>query len=406
MRIAVLGAGNVGVGTCLELASAGHSVDLYDENARPVSRASFHNEGKIHLGLLYANDPSFRTASLMLEGALRFAPLLDRWVGFDADELLVSTPFHYAVHRGSQLSVDELTAHFARCRDRFEEVAENTRGHYLGRRGPLRFRLLSSAQSDDLLEMEHYEAVFETSELGIDPRRVAVRLRAAVEAEPRIRFVGGTTVCDVRRRRGSGFEIDLDRDGATFVERYDQVVNSLWHGRLEIDGRLGLRPDRPFLYRYKLANRILVPLEADELPSVTGVLGPFGDLVNYGEGGLFLSWHPTGMIATSTDVRPPDWHRELTPKERYRVFRQSFEAWLERCPRLRDLRFEPEDVDPGGGVIFTWGDTDIDDPHSLLHTRYQIGVHSEDGFHTVNTGKLTMSLYLGLLTARRVLGVG
>ena len=49
MRIAILGAGNAGVCTALELASRGHAVDLYDENSQVITRASQNNEGKIHL---------------------------------------------------------------------------------------------------------------------------------------------------------------------------------------------------------------------------------------------------------------------------------------------------------------------------------------------------------------------
>ena len=46
----------------------GHDVDLYDELSQPIRAASYYNEGKVHLGLLYAKDPSLRTARLMLDG--------------------------------------------------------------------------------------------------------------------------------------------------------------------------------------------------------------------------------------------------------------------------------------------------------------------------------------------------
>ena len=44
-----------------------------------------------------------------------------------------------------------------------------------------------------------------------------------------------------------------------------------------------------------------------------------------------------------------------------------------------------------GGVIVAWGETDIDDPASELHNRFAIGVTSEDGYHSVDPGKLTMA---------------
>ena len=63
MRLAVLGAGLTGVCAALELAARGREVDLYDEALEPVAKASFHNEGKIHLGLIYAKDRSLHTAA-------------------------------------------------------------------------------------------------------------------------------------------------------------------------------------------------------------------------------------------------------------------------------------------------------------------------------------------------------
>src|SRR5687767_13834618 len=116
MRIAILGAGNAGTCAALELARRGLLVDLYDECSTPVSRASYHNEGKVHLGLLYAKDTSLKTARTMIEGATMFAPLLDRWIGFDPDELSVSAPFFYGVHVGSMVSVSALTAHYESCK--------------------------------------------------------------------------------------------------------------------------------------------------------------------------------------------------------------------------------------------------------------------------------------------------
>jgi glycine/D-amino acid oxidase-like deaminating enzyme len=65
-RIAVLGAGGVGVCAALELADRGYRLDLYDENSQPLIRASANNEGKIHLGLVYAKDNSLRTARTMI----------------------------------------------------------------------------------------------------------------------------------------------------------------------------------------------------------------------------------------------------------------------------------------------------------------------------------------------------
>ncbi len=112
MRVAVLGAGLQGVCVALELAARGVRVDLFDKNADCVTQASAQSEGKIHLGFVYGNDRSRRTALMMVRGALSFAPLLRRWIGSKIDKVPVSSPFQYLVHANSMLTIDEVRAHF------------------------------------------------------------------------------------------------------------------------------------------------------------------------------------------------------------------------------------------------------------------------------------------------------
>ena len=404
MRIAILGAGNAGTCAALELASRGRNVDLYDECELPVTRASLHNEGKVHMGILYAKDPTLETARMMIAGALTFAPLLRKWAGFELDRVTVSTPFLYGVHRGTMVGTDALKAHYAACKRLFDDAVAAGAEPYLGLERTMNIEEMRRAEWQDLVDPGYFATVFRTNELAVDPRTVAELLRAAVLANPRIRFTGLARITDVADAAGGGLRVRFSKGGHEYAEEYDRVANTLWHGRLEIDARLGLRPEHPWSHRYKFANRVFLPLARDTLPSITGVLGPFGDIVNYGRRGFFLSWYPEGMIATSHDLCPPEWDRELTPERRLAVFRRSLAAWVERCPPLSGLRFDDGSIDPGGGVIFAWGETGLEDDRSRLHERYDIGVRSRGNYHSVNTGKYTTSPYMGLKTAERILG--
>ena len=131
-RIAILGAGGVGVCAALELAGRGHKVDLYDEGDQAITRASENNEGKIHLGLVYAKDPSLQTARTMVLGAIHFAARLNRWIDVHPYDISTSTPFHYAVHNGTMISTDELETHYNRCKKLFEDACSSTGLSYLG----------------------------------------------------------------------------------------------------------------------------------------------------------------------------------------------------------------------------------------------------------------------------------
>src|SRR6185436_13010758 len=133
MRIAILGAGGTGVCTALELAARGQVVDLYDENPLPISRASRNNEGKIHLGLVYARDRSLETAKTMIRGAIHFTDRLSRWIDLPPDDQIVSTPYYYAVHKGTMTEPDELERHYRHCKGLLEDACASTGLSYLGR---------------------------------------------------------------------------------------------------------------------------------------------------------------------------------------------------------------------------------------------------------------------------------
>src|SRR5687767_1341421 len=111
MRVAVLGAGLLGSCLALELALRGCRADLIEKNATALAEASANNEGKIHLGYVYAKDESLATARLMIGGALSFEHLMRRWIGGAIDAVPRTSPFYYAVHRDSLVSPEQVKAH-------------------------------------------------------------------------------------------------------------------------------------------------------------------------------------------------------------------------------------------------------------------------------------------------------
>jgi hypothetical protein len=367
-------------------------------------RASRVNEGKIHQGFLYAKDRSKRTARMMAEGALAFSACLSRWLDLGDAPLDVSTPFVYAVHKESMVDINNLRRHYADCIAILHEMQALSGLRYLGRDEPASFRELGRHELESILDPAHFTGAFVTSELSVDPRTLAGRLRDAVLAESRITFIANSLVVGVTRRKAGGYSVAFDNDGAQQAGPYDHVVNALWEGRLAIDRSMGIEPARSWIFRHKFGSRVSVPLKPGDLPSVTMVLGPFGDIVNFGPNGLYLSWYPFGMVDTSFDLQPPPSWARLDEMARFDVFDRSLGEWSRFCPKLLDINFSRGMVDPSSGIIFAWGDTDIGDPHSRLHDRYTIGVQSIDRYHSVNSGKYTMVPYFGLKAAERVLG--
>src|SRR5260370_13476259 len=103
LQVGVLGGGRQGCCAAIELASRGMKVELFDLNEALLSRTAIANEGKIHLGYMYAADPTLLTARTMMRGALAFAPFFRRHLGGHAESTLqTSRPAAYVVHRDSQ----------------------------------------------------------------------------------------------------------------------------------------------------------------------------------------------------------------------------------------------------------------------------------------------------------------
>ena len=69
----MLGGGLQGACVALELATHGVPVDLFEGGDRCLTRASAQNEGKVHLGYVYANDHTLSTARTMVRAEARGA---------------------------------------------------------------------------------------------------------------------------------------------------------------------------------------------------------------------------------------------------------------------------------------------------------------------------------------------
>ena len=135
-RAVVLGAGIQGVCAALALAQEDYHVTLVDRASRALDRASLRNEGKIHLGFVYANDPSMRTSFLMLETALQFARLVEGFVGREIDwPNLKSRPFVYYVVHDSLVERAQVREHYERMQAHYLDLLAQDRSQsYLGER--------------------------------------------------------------------------------------------------------------------------------------------------------------------------------------------------------------------------------------------------------------------------------
>src|SRR3954463_1718816 len=167
LRVAVIGGGIQGIGIALELSMRGASVDLFEKRDACLTQASVQNEGKIHLGFVYAKDRTLATARLMAEGALQFESILRRWFDGRAPTFPISSPFCYLVHRDSLVSVDELASYYAAVTNIVREVAVRPGASYFGLDACAAVERLPRDKS--VFASDHVDAVFQTPEIALDP---------------------------------------------------------------------------------------------------------------------------------------------------------------------------------------------------------------------------------------------
>jgi hypothetical protein len=136
------------------------------------------------------------------------------------------------------------------------------------------------------------------------------------------------------------------------------------------------------------------------------VSGPFGEVVSYPDRTIYLTWYPECLRGFSAEISPPDWETYPAGHLREQILDGTFAAMADLVPALRHIdRADLSDTVVKGGVIVAWGETDIYDPLSELHKRFEIGVTSDGRYHSIDPGKLTMAPLFAQKCADRIAGV-
>ena len=386
----------------LALAARGAEVVLYDRADRLLTRAAVANEGKIHLGYMYANDPGLATARMMVRGAFDFAPFLSRHLGIDPEGIQVSAPATYVVHRDSQRNVDEVAAYLDAVHGLVAEAEACGRGRYFGREMTASLRRWSEAGRRACFDPAVILAAFDSPELAVDPVALTDAIRARIADEPAIAL---RLLHEVHAVEDADAPVVVaTHAGNAARERFDHVVNALWEGRLAIDATLGLAPQRPWLHRLKYGVSFRLPDGAVRPPSTTVISGPFGEVVTYPDGSLYLTWYPTCLRAMSRDLTPPNWPSCPSQPDSASIAEGTLAAIAAFVAPLRGLSVaDLGDLVVRGGAIVAWGATDIYDVASELHHRFEIGVTTHRRYHSVDPGKLTLAPHFAEAVADRIL---
>lgn len=369
VSVAVVGGGLLGSLVALRAAAQGWDVQIFEARSDILSAASAANEGKIHLGPIFALGDA-DTHGVMLKGALSFASLVDEAIGSALDwDRLVTEPFDYLVMPDSLVGPDELSARYARINDLLEQSAGEWGTRYLGNH--IESIVDTHAHADALTGLPAYS----TAERAIDPLALCQHIASALATQPSVHVRSSLRVLSLDPD-GPRVEVTWrDMHGTVETQRFDFAVNCSWESSLMLVPGAGVAD-----HNFRLKTAVRLPLVRDSRP-ITLVQGPYGDVVahrNY----TYASWYPTGRLTNSYGRAPSRKALELLGKiSDTETVDASTTAWrlslaAEHVNALTAIGLLPDDVGPAelvGGIIVGHGRRDISARRSPLHSRAEFG---------------------------------
>jgi glycine/D-amino acid oxidase-like deaminating enzyme len=399
--VAVLGAGIMGASTALHLARRGVHVTVFDQAPAPFLGASRWNEGKIHLGFLYAADPTLRTARAVLPGGLDFRDQVERLTGFDLAAVTTPVDDHYLVHRDSVVPAEAVGAYV----DAVAALVAATPGadRYLVDVSRCAGHRLAPAELEAVADPSVAVAGYRVPERSVETQAVADAFVSALEHEQVVDLALDRRVTAVEPRDGSHERWSVLAGGSRHGP-VDAVVNALWEGRPAVDESVGHRPDRAQQHRYRVSvfARTREPLDT---PCAVLSVGPFGDVKNYNGRDFYLSWYPLGLLARAEAVEPPS-VPDLTDDDRRRLAAAVFEELAARMPWVAAIERAADEIRVEGGWVYSQGRGLLDDPRASVHQRGLLGITNRGTYYSVDTGKYSVAPTLAQQLATAMTGGG
>lgn len=374
-RIAVLGAGIMGTCLAIELARRGWSVTVFDAADAPLQGASRWNEGKIHLGYLYAADPSLATARRLVSAGLSFAPIVEELIGGPIEAVTEADDI-YLVHRQSAVDQDAIGHYFDAVSGMVRDA--EPRGRYFRETHDAAARRLSLTELESIADTGVIDAGFAVPERSVDTVRLADRLTAVLRSEANIDLRMGQRIDGVAPdSASSGWQVA--------GEPFDWVINALWHGRIAVDVTAGLPPEPGWSHRYRVSAFVRTSRPV-ELASSVIALGPFGDVKNYNGRDFYASWYPAGLLRESGSIAPPD--DPVPDALQQAAIAEQIERELVRLlPPVAEIFRNAERVTIAGGHVFAMGSGSLSDASASIHRRDRFGVRTSGRYISIDTGK-------------------
>ena len=350
--------------------------------------ASRWNEGKIHLGFLYAADPSLRTALRLLPGGLAFKGIVEQLLSVSLDHCITREDEIYMIRRDSIVNPDAAAHYFKQVKHLLQDL-EKSAGYLVDVSNPT-VEVLSRQEIELIADPRQIAAAYRVPERSVSTNWLADRYAEAISLERLIEPMLRSRVVRVQSNGSKSGQWDVETETETHGP-FDYVVNALWEGKLLIDSLLGLQPQSEWSHRYRLSLfvRTTRPVRS---PSIVFMIGPFGDAKNYNDRDFYLSWYPAGLIKEDHSMRPN--YPELDDIKGSQIEFAIVKELGTLFPSVNAIYEQRESLRLAGGWVFAMGAGSLAEPTSTLHRRDRLGIRRSGTYISVDTGKYSMAPYL------------
>jgi FAD dependent oxidoreductase len=359
------------------LARNGARVTLFDAAERPMSRAGRWNEGKIHLGYLYAADPTLNTARKLIAGGQLFRPIVESIIESSIEGHLTSGQELYLTHTdsvvGPSTTLGYLNAVWELNGDTSEKAPRPTR--------------LTQYELAKISENPKLVAGFRVPEKSVNTSWIADRILARLTTHKAIEM---KCDCVVKSAEKSVRGWSVETCDGDFIG-FDAVVNALWEGKSAVDDASGYGSGERLSYRFRAS--VFMKVAHSGLNNVVITTGPFGDIKNYDDGSVYLSWYPAALLLDCRQAHAPaapviDGVNEIG------ICSRTIDALSEFFPVVANLPAAASETVVRGGWVVAHGGGLLSDPLSRLHRRDEFGVSRHDSYYSVDVGKYSVAPWL------------
>jgi hypothetical protein len=320
------------------------------------------------------------------------------------------------------LTISEILNHFDDVQTCINQTIKSYDSKYLNASEKCYFKINPPKIHDRYFSQKYTLNSVSTDEISVSTTAIAFILTDAIKRQKMITFIGNTKVISVKRMTNDEIEITTRNRGRTTINKYQCAANCLWDDKLRIDKTADINNSGPWILRYKAMLNISAPaIGLGLIPSATGILGPYGDIVNHKNGTYYLSWYPLCKLAETLNNDGRKLHSEIHNYHARIVKRilSGFPVLSEKVSSITHKKFIKNNIlemakyipsaeqllkygnsfKLSGGVILAKGSTDINDPDSYLHQRSIIGPIAYGNYVTVDTGKYCTAPLFALETA-------